>query len=36
MREYDVLGSGAVTSKVITDVDTIDSFIANGVWRGKL
>lgn len=31
MREYDVLGSGAVTSKVITDVDTIDSFIASGV-----
>ncbi len=29
--EYDVLGSGAVTSKVITDVDTIDSFIASGV-----
>jgi len=32
MREYDVLGSGAVTSKVITDVDTHTiAFIASGV-----
>ncbi|NOZ89765.1 MAG: ABC transporter ATP-binding protein [Epsilonproteobacteria bacterium] len=31
MSEYDVLGSGSVASKVITDVDTIDKFIASGV-----
>ena len=28
MSEYDMLGSGAVSSKVITDVDTIDKFIS--------
>ena len=31
MREYDLLGSGAVASKVITDVDTIDKFVASSV-----
>jgi ATP-binding cassette subfamily C protein len=31
MSEYDILGSGSVSSKVITDVDTIDKFIASGV-----
>ncbi|HHD82289.1 MAG TPA: ABC transporter ATP-binding protein, partial [Campylobacterales bacterium] len=31
MREYDVLGSGAVASKVITDVETVDKFIASSV-----
>jgi len=31
MSEYDMLGSGSVSSKVITDVDTIDKFIASGV-----
>ncbi len=31
MSEYDMLGSGSVASKVITDVDTIDKFIASGV-----
>ncbi len=31
MSEYDILGSGSVASKVITDVDTIDKFIASGV-----
>jgi len=31
MREYDLLGSGAVSSKVITDVETVDKFIASSV-----
>jgi ATP-binding cassette subfamily C protein len=31
MSEYDMLGSGSVSAKVITDVDTIDKFIASGV-----
>ncbi|MCK4441132.1 MAG: ABC transporter ATP-binding protein, partial [Sulfurovaceae bacterium] len=31
MSEYDILGSGSVSAKVITDVDTIDKFIASGV-----
>jgi ATP-binding cassette subfamily C protein len=31
MREYDLLGSGAVSSKVITDVETVDKFIASAV-----
>ena len=31
MSEYDILGSGSVASKVITDVDTIDKFIASGI-----
>ena len=31
MSEYDMLGSGAVSSKVITDVDTIDKFISSSV-----
>ncbi len=31
MREYDLLGSGAVASKIITDVETIDKFVASSV-----
>lgn len=31
MREYDLLGSGSVSSKVITDVETVDKFIASAV-----
>jgi len=31
MREYDLLGSGAVASKVITDVETVDKFVASSV-----
>ena len=31
MSEYDMLGSGAVASKLITDVDTIDKFVASSV-----
>jgi ATP-binding cassette subfamily C protein len=31
MREYDLLGSGAVSSKIITDVETVDKFIASSV-----
>jgi len=31
MREYDLLGSGAVSSKVITDVETVDKFVASSV-----
>ena len=31
MSEYDMLGSGAVSAKVITDVDTVDKFIASSV-----
>ena len=31
MSEYDMLGSGAVSAKVITDVDTIDKFVASSV-----
>ena len=31
MSEYDMLGSGAVSAKVITDVDTIDKFISSSV-----
>ncbi len=31
MSEYDMLGSGAVSAKVITDVDTVDKFVASSV-----
>ncbi|CAA6825981.1 MAG: Lipid A export ATP-binding/permease protein MsbA [uncultured Sulfurovum sp.] len=31
MREYDLLGSGAVSAKVITDVETVDKFVASSV-----
>jgi len=31
MNEYDMLGSGSVSAKVITDVDTIDKFISSSV-----
>lgn len=31
MTEYDMLGSGAISSKVITDVDTVDKFVASSV-----
>ncbi len=31
MREYDLLGSGSVASKVITDVETVDKFVASSV-----
>jgi ATP-binding cassette subfamily C protein len=31
MSEYDMLGSGAVAAKVITDVDTVDKFVASTV-----
>ena len=31
MSEYDMLGSGAVSAKVITDVDTVDKFVASTV-----
>lgn len=30
MNEYEVLGSGAITSNLITDVNTLDSFIITG------
>jgi len=31
MTEYDMLGSGSVSAKVITDVDTVDKFVASSV-----
>jgi ATP-binding cassette subfamily C protein len=31
MTEYDMLGSGAVSAKVITDIDTVDKFVASSV-----
>jgi ATP-binding cassette subfamily C protein len=31
MSEYDMLGSGAVSGKVITDVDTVDKFVSSSV-----
>jgi len=31
MSEYDMLGSGAISAKVITDVDTVDKFILSSV-----
>ena len=33
MNEYEVLGSGAITSNLITDVNTLDSFIITGVSK---
>ncbi|MFA6196925.1 MAG: ABC transporter ATP-binding protein [Sulfurimonas sp.] len=33
MNEYETLGSGAITSNLITDVNTLDSFIITGVSR---
>ncbi len=34
MNEYETLGSGAITSNLVTDVNTLDAFIITGV--GKL
>ena len=31
MSEYDMLGSGAVASKLITDIETVDKFVASTV-----
>jgi len=31
MNEYDVLGSGAVSAKLITDVETVDKFVVSSV-----
>ncbi|SFV58576.1 Lipid A export ATP-binding/permease protein MsbA [hydrothermal vent metagenome] len=31
MTEYDMLGSGSISAKVITDVDTVDKFVASSV-----
>ena len=31
MKEYDVLGSGAVSAKLITDVETVDKFVVSSV-----
>ena len=31
MKEYDMLGSGAVSSKLITDVETVDKFVTSAV-----
>jgi ATP-binding cassette subfamily C protein len=31
MSEYDILGSGAVAAKIITDVDTVDKFVSSTV-----
>lgn len=33
MNEYETLGSGAITSNLITDVNTLDAFIMTGVSR---
>ncbi len=33
MNEYEILGSGAITSNLITDVNTLDSFIITGVSK---
>jgi len=33
MNEYEALGSGAITSNLITDVNTLDSFIITGVSK---
>jgi len=33
MNEYETLGSGAITSNLITDVNTLDSFIITGVSK---
>ena len=31
MKEYDMLGSGAVSAKLITDVETVDKFVTSAV-----
>ena len=31
MKEYDILGSGAVSAKLITDVETVDKFVTSAV-----
>lgn len=33
MNEYETLGSGAITSNLITDVNTLDAFIMSGVSK---
>ncbi len=33
MKEYETLGSGAITSNLITDVNTLDNFIITGVSK---
>jgi len=33
MNEYETLGSGAITSNLVTDVNTLDSFIITGVSK---
>lgn len=33
MNEYETIGSGAITSNLITDVNTLDSFIINGASK---
>lgn len=33
MNEYETLGSGAITSNLITDINTLDTFIITGVSR---
>lgn len=33
MNEYETLGSGAITSNLVTDVNTLDSFILNGASK---
>ena len=33
MNEYETLGSGAITSNLITDVNTLDAFIISGVSK---
>ena len=33
MAEYEILGSGAVASHLVTDIDTIDSFIGNALSK---
>ncbi|ADG92990.1 ABC transporter related protein [Arcobacter nitrofigilis DSM 7299] len=33
MNEYESMGSGAITSNLVTDVNTLDSFIINGAGK---
>ena len=33
MNEYETMGSGAITSNLVTDVNTLDSFIINGASK---
>lgn len=33
MNEYETVGSGAITSNLVTDVNTLDSFIINGASK---